>query len=381
MLLRVGSQGAEVIEWQQWFGRKYAAYAPPVDGYYGYADRDATKIMQAQLRVPVTGEFDDVTAAAAGYGNRPGIPESSPRTSTTWVYSAAGTRGHWSQGPQFAVGGAAKAAGKQHQPLAYPAAGFFGQPDPGVSYLESIEILCQEWARLLRINREGDIVAVGYSQSADGFIRAALRLFGPGGEFESQRHRLRRIVALGNPCRQRGSGAAPGWGISRLVLPDWLAPLVRDVTTTGDLYACAEDTTLVPLFYPWFIRAETSLAFAGYSAQVVVPAIASFLGIAAPLLGGVLGAGGAAIIAAVTGLALPLITQLISGYADAPAPDSELVEALSAQGLLRNMPKLVATLAALANGVRIHGEYHLPKPEFGGRTGIDVGVQLVNEIA
>lgn len=223
----------------------------------------------------------------------------------------------------------------------------------------------------------------GYSQSADGFKRAILDLFGDGGEFVVHRDRLRRVICFGDPTRQPGptkiGNDPPGWGIARLDTPQWLDDITYSITTHFDLYACTTDDTIVALFYPWFVKAETSLTFVGYSAQIVIPAIASYFGIAGPLLGGVLGAGGAALLAAVTGIGLPLMTQLITTFVDAPPPDPRLVEALTAQGVLGDIPRLIKTLVVLG-GIQTHGEYHLPKPEFGGRTGIEVGIQLVNEI-
>jgi hypothetical protein len=38
--------------------------------------------------------------------------------------------------------------------------------------------------------------------------------------------------------------------------------------------------------------------------------------------------------------------------------------------------RVIRTLASLP-GIQTHGEYHLPKPEFGGRTGIQVGCDIL----
>ena len=391
-MFKLGSSGDEVARWQGFMVRKYKSYAAelPIDGYFGYHDRDIVAECQRRLRVPVTGVADDAFLAQIGFTTAgPPVVRSS-----TWVYTAAGTSAAWNVGPQFAIGHASRDRGKNHQPVAYPAAGFLGLTgsgtDPRTSYLESITALKHEWARLLRINTTGDIVVCGYSQSADGFIRAALELFGDGGEFVLERPRLKLIIALGNPCRQQGptamSGSPPGWGISRLVLPGWLAGIVADITTHNDLYACATDDTLVPLFYDVFTRAEAGLPFVIYCAQIIIPAIASGLGIVAPLLGTLgagnpLGMGSAAALAAVTGVGLPILLKLIEGFSGAPPPDPKLVEVFTAKGLLTNLPKLIKTLVVLVGGVQVHGLYHVPRPEFGNRTGVDIGIELVNRIA
>lgn len=67
MTFKLGSNGPDVVAWQQWFNRAYRSYAPRPDGYYGYDEVSAVSEMQRRLSIPVTGEFDDATAAKAGY--------------------------------------------------------------------------------------------------------------------------------------------------------------------------------------------------------------------------------------------------------------------------------------------------------------------------
>lgn len=385
-MLKLGSQGEQVLAWQEMMRRRFKSYAVERDGgplradsYFGYSDQDVASEWQRRLRRPVTGQVSDDELRILGL--LPGMPAAA--TSTTWVYTAAGTGAPWWVGPQFEIGKHAEFRGLNHQPLAYPAGGFLGQPDPKLSYNESIAILKNEWARLLRLNTVGDIVTIGYSQSADGLQRAAAELFGEDGEFESQRHRLRMAVMLGNPTRVPGPtklGNNPkGAGIARWYPPDWLQDATVDITTHDDLYACATNNTLVPLFYPWFVKAETELPFVAYSAQIIIPAIASYFGIAAPLLTGALGAGGVTALAFFTRIAVPALTQMLGAASDAPPPDPKLVAALSAQGVLGDIPRLIRTLRALA-GIHAHNSYHVPRPEFGGRTGITVGFQLIDQL-
>ncbi|GFG83329.1 peptidoglycan-binding domain-containing protein [Mycolicibacter algericus] len=64
---RLGDNGPEIVAWQNWFDAMYAAYAPPIDGYYGNDEVAAVNEMQRRLGLPETGEFDQATADKAGY--------------------------------------------------------------------------------------------------------------------------------------------------------------------------------------------------------------------------------------------------------------------------------------------------------------------------
>ncbi|MDQ2628439.1 MAG: peptidoglycan-binding protein [Actinomycetota bacterium] len=64
---RLGDNGPEIVSWQHWFDAMYAAYAPPIDGYYGNDEVAAVQIMQRNLGLPETGIFDERTAQLAGY--------------------------------------------------------------------------------------------------------------------------------------------------------------------------------------------------------------------------------------------------------------------------------------------------------------------------
>ncbi|QUR66137.1 hypothetical protein [Mycobacterium spongiae] len=380
MGFKMGSSGPEVGRWQEFMRRKFASYSEelPVDEHYGYFDGVVVNEAKRRLGLPQDGVADDDFLIRIGFSAGQARP-----LSTTWVYSAAGTRAPWSIGPPFEIGEHAKRRGLRHQPVDYPAGGFFGPPDPTMSFNESIKVLRNEWARLLRLNTAGDIVTISYSQGADGMQRATAELFGDGGEFASQRHRLRRAIMVGNPTRPSGPtkiGNDPrGAGIARWHPPDWLQAITFDIVTHYDMYACAEDTTLVPLFYPWFTRAETELSFVAYSAQVIVPTVASFYNIfIPPILGGLFGPLGVQALALVTRIPVDTLNELFKGISGED-PDPELVEALSAKGLLSDIPGLIKSLVALG-GIRTHNEYHLPRPEFGNRTGIDVGIGLIDEI-
>lgn len=380
-VFRVGSQGPDVGAFQAFMNRKYSSYSKlPVDQYFGYQDRDTVTECQRRLGVAQTGVADEDFQRQIGFlKGAPANPKS-----TTWVYTAPGSFVPWWIGPPFEVGEAAKAAGKNHQPLAYPAGGFlgFGGGDPHTSYLESIAILREEFVRCVLLNSTGNIVVVGYSQSADGLTKACAAEFADGGRLAHRRGDLKRLIMYGNPTRSLGPTKIgtnpPGSGISREYPPGWLADLTYDIVITSpspDIYACATDDTLVSTFYPIFVRAETDLPFVIYVAQIVIPVLLKSFG-----LSGLGMAAGVPALAGLLGVGLGALAPMLGALAGAPAPDPKIIDTLTLQGILSDIPRVIRTFIALG-GIQSHNEYDRPKPEFGGRSGIEVGQQLVNQIA
>lgn len=385
--LKRGSQGPEVGRFYDYFTKWAASYAFLLgkrDLYFGSDEERFTLELQRRLKVPQTGIFGDLEASRTGYR---WTGTSTPPVVTRrkiWVYSAAGTGGQWFQGPQYEVGKwCEKVLKLNHQPVDYPAGGFLGlaggNAAPTVSYNESIAGLAVELERLIAAcpdltSPDVEFWFMGYSQSADGLKRAVTKLFGDGGRFAHLRARINGLVLFGDPTRAPGPtkvGNNPkGSGIARWDAPQWVDDLTWSITTHFDMFPCATDDTLLPLFYEWFVKAETELPFVAYSAGIVIPALASYLGIAGMLLGPAL--------AGMIGVSLNMIGALITSFGGGESPNPELVQALSAQGLMtpQGIVKVFATLAALA-GIQVHGEYHLPKPEFNGRTGIQVGCDIV----
>lgn len=385
--LRLGSsdaRGDDVTHWQRWakqYAEAYADIMGPVDGYYGNSDAAFTREMQRRLSLPQTGEFDETTAGRVGYAGHTADPRR-----PIWIYTAPGSGADWWVGPSFELGEWCKKVLKlNHQPVGYPKGGYLGLMGgpPDLSYLDVIRGLAVELRRLLRANpdvqeamvarRRDRAVTVevelwfsGYSQSADGMEDALEVLFGDGGEFELIRDRINGVIQFGNPSKDKT-------GIARKTRAPWLRSLVRNITTTGDFYAEANDD-IRPLFYEWFIRAETEIPFVVYSAQIIIPAL---LNLVAPFLGGLASPLAVPILAGATGVSAGLLGSVIGGVLGAKErPNPKLIELLSIQGVLTNIPQLIALLAALP-GLRAHGEYHLPKPEFNGRTGIQVACDLV----
>jgi hypothetical protein len=305
-----------------------------------------------------------------------------------WIYSAPGSGADAQQGPPFDVGRwCSDVLALNHVPLVFPKGGYLGLMggDPGLSYDEVIAAEGERLADELDGNPDIDdpdveLWFVAYSQSADGMEDAVQRLFGDGGKYAHLRSRINGLIHFGNPSRQPGptkiGNNPPGSGISRKVRPGWLKDLVWSITAVTpngpDTYACTTDDTALPLFYEWFVKAETSLAFAGYSSSIIIPAIASYLHLPGFLVGPA--------VAAAAQVGLDFIQQQINAFGGNPAlsPNPELVRKLSAKYLIspEGLLTLYRTLAALP-GINTHGAYFEPHPEFGGRTGIQVACDVV----
>lgn len=385
--LKLGSsdqRGDDVTHWQKWakaYAASYADLMGPVDGYYGNTDAAFTREMQRRLGLVQDGIFGERTAGMVGYAGAKPAPARRP----IWLYSAPGSGADFWLGPSHDLG--EMVAGKgfngpgrgslriNHQPIGFAKGGYLGLMggDPALSYIDVITSQKVELARLLRENPDvqhamrggiGDVELwfSGYSQSADGMLEAVLELFGDGGEFAPIRDRINGLLLFGNP-------ATPVTGIARKTFPAWLNALTRNINVANDFYAVAKDK-IRPLFYEWFIQAETEIPFVIYSAQIVLPAIANLIPVVGPLLGPLFPVA----LALQLGMSsiVPLLTMVTGGVnGTAAKPNPELVKLLSLQGLLTSLPDLMGLITALP-GLQAHGLYHLPIAEFGGRTGPQV---------
>ena len=312
-----------------------------------------------------------------------------------WCYSAPGSGAPWWMGPPFDLGEWCKQVlNLNHQPIGYPIGGYMGLMggDPSFSYIDVVNALSAELERLISINPDMNDHNVefwffGYSQSADALKQAVDKLFGVGGRFEVLRPRINGLVLFGDPARRPGPtkvGNNPvGRGIAQnRTFPQWLEDLVWDIvneTPTPDFYAAVTDK-IRPLFYEWFVKAETELPFVVYSAQIIIPAllnaVAPFLG-ALPGLAGLASPLAAPILAQASGVPVSMMSGLLGAVtASTEKPNPELIKLLSLQGILTSIPDLIALLGALP-GIGVHGDYYAEKPEFGGRSGIQVGCDIV----
>lgn len=321
-----------------------------------------------------------------------------------WFYTAPGSGAPWWVGPAFDTGEWVKAVlHLQHQPVGYPIGGYMGLMggDPKYSYLDVIGMLDAELERLLDANpdvqramaaRRADPRAVvdvelwfsAYSQSADGMKKSVARLFGPGGKYALIRDRINGLILFGDPTRQKGrtkvGNTPPGWGIARWIAPEWLEALTWSITVESpgapDFYAACDDE-IRPLFYDWFVKADTELPFIIYTAQIIIPAL---LNLIAPFLGGLAGLSNplaVPILSSASGLGPDIVGSMLGGILGThEQPDPKLIEFLSIQGVLTNLPVLIKLLMALP-GVAAHGDYYSPRAEFGGRGGVQVACDIV----
>lgn len=339
---KLGSSGAEVTAWQQWFNRYAKTYAPPVDGYFGNADRDATRILQSKLGLPITGVYDAVTATRTGFPKGTTAPAHRP----IWMYTMPGSGAPGNVGPPFLVGEDCRnILNINHQWVGYPIGGYLGVMggDPAFSYIDVCNMAKAELRRLIASCPDLNDPAwegwfIGYSQGAEAMLLAVAELFGDGGEFAHLRSRINGVICFGNPATQ-------GTGIARRVLPEWLNRLTRNVNHANDFYAVANDK-IRPLFYEWFVKADTDIPFIVYCAQIILPAIANII----PGIG--------QLISAPLSMLLSVIPGGTAGASEPPNP--ELIKLLSIQGLLTSLPDLVGLITALP-GLQAHGMYdHRP---------------------
>lgn len=397
MTIRVGDKGELVRKWREVMAAEYAGYErtqgklPTDTDVFGSRAEAWQKEFERRTKQKVDGEVSDADLAKLGIANGAPSPDS-----TLVIFTSPGSGAEWWIGPSFEVGEWAKRElGAEHWPLGYPKGGYLGLMggDPRHSYLDVIGFCRDELARRIREDvpslkspKPGTkIVLSGYSQSAEGIAVAAAELFGDGGEFEHLRPYLVAVILFGSPIRQEGPtkvGNNPvGSGISRKDLPAWLQAVIWDVVTetpnAPDFYAACDDD-IRPLFYEWFVEAETELPFVIYTAQVIIPAILNFV---APFAGVIAPNNPLVTIPLrMLGLTDDLIIPLLRGIAKSKEePNPELVKLLSVEGVLKNLPNLLTLLKALP-GIQTHGEYHIPKPEFNHRTGIQVGCDVVRAL-
>lgn len=345
--------------------------------------------------------------------------------------SAPGSGVDWWVGPPFNTGEWLKDnAGVHHWPVGYPKGGYLGLMggDSGQSYLDTIRLEALELERRLRedilpgygirlalgqpITREQvaslparfKLLPCGYSQSADGMIQAVAHLFGDGGVFAELRPRIVAVLAFGNPARQGGPtryGRNPkGKGISGYVAPPWLAALIIDIITESptapDFYAC-NTSEIAAIAYDIVVRAETQLPFMVYLAKVIIPTLLSVV----TGMGGLLGGGGAGggllgglggllgnaaaipLLSGLTGLSggqlVPIVNAAQTDDGEADKVAARIAAKLTALGIIGSIPELIGLLMALP-GIQTHGEYEIPKAEFGNITGVQMALNMVRPL-
>lgn len=372
----------------------------------GYALAVNEQVRRGQRKPPYVtagGVFDWTVKAQMGFLSPP-APPPAPGYRPIYFFSAPGSGANNLVGPSSDVGNFVSDGWTQprralhinHWRLNYPVGGYLGLMggDPGLSYLEVIgaegaDLEVQIQLAIDEAGRHGMLHAIefwfsSYSQGADGMKKAVVRLFGDGGRYAYLRGRINGLILFGDPSRapgpvKAGAGIAGynprGYGIARYDSPQWVDDLTWSITTDGDMYACAEDDTLLPGFYDWFVRAELDMSFIMFSAGIIIPAMVSNLGVFGGL-GGLFGGLATTLLSQQSGVGVGFLDSIIgTGVTTDPVLDqfrAQLGNMLSVGGITR----LFKTLAALP-GVQTHGMYFDPRPEFGGRSGVDVGYDIV----
>jgi hypothetical protein len=325
-------------------------------GIYDQATADAVKNIQPFLKQSATGIANYATQLALGATLGSPAPAPTAAHRPIWIYTAPGSGAPWNVGPSFDLGNRCRdVLHINHQPVGYPIGGYLGfmGGDPTYSYNDVIGFEGAELERLIAACPDLNDPNVefwfsGYSQSADGMEDALVRLFGDGGRFEHLRDRINGVVQFGNPSTK-------GTGIARKVRPAWLDAKIRNNNYDNDFYAVATDD-IRPAFYAIIIEADMELPFFIHVLKVGMGVILNTV----PIFGGLLGPLAAPLLAGMSGLngMLPLLTGLM-GTANSTADeavDKKLTDMLSATGLIKNIPGLIALIGALP-GLQAHGGY------------------------
>lgn len=420
--LKIGSsdqKGDDVTHWQKWakaYAASYVSMMGPVDGYYGTTDGNFTyelkrRLIAAGHPLAQNNIFDAQTAAIVKYkGAGPAAPAGPRWRPGAWFYNMPGSGADFTVGPSHEV---ARFAEERHgfrdQGVQFAQGGYLGLMggDSSLSYVESNDDMKKSlyWlhdnnpdlqALLAQLNAGKpatvplDLVYSGYSKSADGLEDWLEEAFGDGGRYAKARGWIRLVIQFGNPSKQKDKDGGvpgwnpPGWGISRKIRSKWLKDKVVSITNPGDFYAVVPDSDDIrPPFYAEIVTADAQLGYFVHILNIGIQVALNALPLFGPLLGGIGMGAGIQIVGQMAGLGagmLPMLTQAAGGMQAAGHDtdvDAKLIQLLSLQGVITHIDDLFGLIAALP-GLQNHGAYHMPFPELGNRTGIQVGCDLMN---
>jgi hypothetical protein len=262
IVLRPGGSNDLIRLLQARLNRDYPLYSDlVVDGIYGAATTAVVREFQRRAGLTVDGIAGPQTLGRLGLNFDQPLPLPTDRP---FFYGASGTWATPFQGPPFDVGWRLEQQGLvRNQPVGYPAAGFLN-PNPFMSYNESVALGVAELLRLILMNA-GKFYLAGYSQGAEVVVRT-LRLMLPGQPLAHRAGDLIQVITFGSPCRPPGptllGNNPPGSGISRIYTPDEFRSRTYDFVLAGDMYATATDDTLLHLGYEALTALELELPFA-----------------------------------------------------------------------------------------------------------------------
>jgi hypothetical protein len=262
VVLRPGDSNDLVRLQQARLNRDYPLYSNlVVDGIYGPRTTAAVREFQRRAGLQVDGIAGPQTLGRLGLNFDQ--PQPLP-TNRPFFYTASGTWATPFMGPPFDVGWRLEQMGLvRNQPVGYPAAGFLN-PNPFLSYNESVAQGVAELMRLILMNA-GQFYLCGYSQGAEVVVRT-LRLMLPGQPLVHRAGDLLKVITFGSPCRPPGptllGNNPPGSGISRIYTPEQFRSRTYDFVLGGDMYSTATDDTLLHLGYEALTPLELDLPFA-----------------------------------------------------------------------------------------------------------------------
>lgn len=317
--------------------------------------------------VNVVGVFDWATKKQLGLLGplTPPAPVQAPGV----FYSFTGSGGAWDNGFGFDVGVRIDSRKWYHQPLGYATSCFLVMgPDPMHSYLDMLWDGAVEFNRLALPDPRPKVLS-GYSGGAN--VVANLLHQWPA----NRQHEIRAVINFGDPSRPPGptllGNNPPGHGISEDFPPEWVLDRYYSFSIDGDMYPNA--VGLLPTLYDILVRLEATPEFAMYMFGLLInSATGGFTQIGSQLLGlGGIG-GGLPFFGQLSSL-MPLVTGGVG-----PVGGDKPVNLLA---MVFNIPAIVQTLIAslqfLITGA--HGHYG-DQPVFGGMTGVDRAVQIVNAL-
>lgn len=412
-----GSNGPEILAWQNWAYRWAASYADIIgskDSYFGLGEEAFVKIMQGKLGIAQTGIFGQLEASLTGFkvGSTVVNPPVAERRKI-WIYTSPGSGADYWMGPSFELGEMCKNILKlNHQPVYFQKGGYLGLlgGDNKFSYNEVIWDQCKSIEWLLDNNPDAqealqkaqeiieiwgyesqdqlndlDLIKLadelefethfsGYSQSADGVEEALEYLFGyagrvhPGdktmtpstGKYLLLRHCVKLVVQFGNPSTHIT-------GIARKIRPEWLRKKIRNVNKPNDFYAVVPNTDRIrPAFYGIIIQAEMELPFFVHVLRVAIPIIVKWAATVLPIFGPLLGSGFGPLVQVALGALNGLqgigqnpdfgILMGMAGSEKDKEVDQAIIDILAPTGILENIPGLIQLVASLP-GLQAHGMY------------------------
>lgn len=410
-----GSNGPEILAWQEWayrYAKSYASLIGPKDAYFGLGEEAFVKQLQFNLKIPITGIFGNLEAGLTNFKTDFVTAPTIEKRRKIWILSSPGSGANGDLGPSHDLGERCQNVLRlNHYIVRFQIGGYLGVlgGSSTMTYNEVIWDQCKSKEYFFRTNKdaqealqqarayiakkgwvEADLTDAqlieiastlefefhtsGYSQSADGNEEAMEYLFGdpgyvhPGdpsqtpstGEFRILRHCLKRVVQFGNP-------STPGTGISRKVRSAWLAAKVRNVNYDNDFYAKVPASDKIrPAFYAIIVQAEMELPFAVHVLRIAVPIILEYLKFV-PVLGQV----GAALgpfgplaqlaVSAAAGISAGL-SSMTSLFGQAASEkdkkvDKDLYDILIPMGILQNIPALLQLIGAVGPGLDAHNRY------------------------